>query len=50
VEKEYDYLNPPPEGIPADPLPAWKQEGEADDTEKWDWSDTPPNPTEGRAE
>ncbi len=37
----YDPMNPPPEGIPADPLPPEIVEGDDDDTDEWDDTDTP---------
>ncbi len=37
---DYDPLNPPPEGIPANPLS--KVEGDSAETDRWDDNDTPP--------
>lgn len=39
----YDPMNPPPEGIEADPLPPEKVEGDSAETDRWDDNDTPPD-------
>jgi hypothetical protein len=40
TQAEYDPMQPPPEGIPADPLD--KVEGDSSETDRWDDNDTPP--------
>ena len=37
----YDPERPPPEGIPADPLPPDIEEGDSSETDRWDETDTP---------
>lgn len=42
---DHDPENPPPEGIPADPLE--KVEGDSADTDRWDHNDTLPEGDDG---